>query len=621
MYKLFLCLRYLIKRRIAIFAMLSVCLCVLMVLVVMSVMGGFLNMVKERSRGMLADLVVESGTLQGFPFYQEFIDRLKTEMPQEIHEATPVIITYGVLRFPNSMTKPVQVVGIRLQDYYRVNDFKSGLFYEEHYPGTTTFAPRGQPALGLSPDGMLALPPEIEAARKKWTAAVPPEVVNEAWRRVEGRFSIEMKSYPRQLNRGELSPELRKEIAGRLPLPDKVEVGVGETGKKWLLRHRFGLDVIWRENDILKIGRTLYEGPGYHAGPEVPVDSTAPMWAGKPLPGIILGTDLCAERQRSGGFERFAHRGEPVQLTLVPFSDQGIMERASGMPSKVLRYVDDCRTGVYEIDSISVYVDFDMLQDLVNMTAYTPEIEAGGLQSDGPASRPDGPQMPARSTQVQIKLNPALIKTERDVLAARERVQKIWDAVSKARLHALADSPFIYSRIDGPVSWVRVETWEEKQAKFTAAVEKEKLLVTFLFAIISIVAVVLVGVIFYMIVQQKTRDIGIIKSVGATSWGVAGIFLTYGAAVGVVGGAIGTMGGAIFVHYINDIQDLLVQFGGQGAQVWNPEVYNFDKIPNVVDPVEAIWIYGVAILASMLGSLVAAWKASRVWPVEALRYE
>ncbi|MEP0841836.1 MAG: FtsX-like permease family protein [Phycisphaerae bacterium] len=623
MYKLFLCLRYLRKRLIAVFAMLAVWLCVAMVLIVMSVMGGFLDMVRDRSRGMLGDLVVESATLQGFPFYQEFIDEVKTRMPGEVVEATPVIITYGVLRFSNSQTKPVQVVGIRLEETYRVNDFKSGLFYEKYYPGTTRFDSQAQPAVGLTREGHYALPPELEAARRQWEATASRQEFNDAWRYPLFQFPLEAKSYPRQLNRGELGPELRAAITAYLPLPEQVEVGVARKGKKWVLRHRFGWDTIRLEDGKLIIGRSPYAGPGYYSQPASPVEGVEPVWSGRPLPGIIMGTDLCAERLRSGEFERVHYRGEQVQLTLVPFSDTGIIERATGMPSKLMRYVDDCRTGVYEIDSMSAYVDFDLLQDTVNMTSYvlTRTDEEPAEPASAPASAPAGPVMPARTTQVQIKLAPALTRTREDIIAARNRVHDLWREVSERKKAELRDAPEVLARIEGPLRWVRVQTWEEKQARFIAAVEKEKYLVTFLFGIISVVAVLLVGVIFYMIVQQKTRDIGIIKSVGATSAGVAGIFLGYGAAVGVVGGALGTATGALVVWFINDIQDLLISIGGQGAQVWNPEVYNFDKIPNVVKPLDAAGVYVVAIAASVIGSLLAAWKASRVWPVEALRYE
>jgi len=178
MYKLFLCLRYLRKRRIAFFAVAAVCLCVAMVLIVFSVMDGFLRMVRDRSRGMLGDLVIENqSSLQGFYFYQEFIDELKTdpEIGPAIHQATPVIYTYGVVRYPDSQTtKPTQISGIRLAEYYEVNDFKNGLFYEKYYPGTTTLAPQRIPGCAPTAEGTFVLPPDIEAAWQKWWSSASP---------------------------------------------------------------------------------------------------------------------------------------------------------------------------------------------------------------------------------------------------------------------------------------------------------------------------------------------------------------------------------------------------------------------------------------------------------------
>ena len=139
---------------------------------------------------------------------------------------------------------------------------------------------------------------------------------------------------------------------------------------------------------------------------------------------------------------------------------------------------------------------------------------------------------------------------------------------------------------------------------------------TILFAIISLVAGVLVGCILYMIVNQKTRDIGIIKSVGATSLGIGQIFVAFGAAIGVIGGALGCVLGTVFVWYINDIQDWLAA-RNKNFQVWNPEVYAFDRIPNHVDPLTVVVIFFAAIVLSMLGSSIAAWRAC-VWPVVVL---
>ncbi len=500
-----------------------------MVLIVVSVMGGFLQMVKDRSRGMLGDLVVENGTLQGFPYYEEFITELKQAMPDQIYEATPVIITYGVLRFPiDQITKPAQIVGIRLDETYRVNDFKQGLFYEKYYPDTTTLGPWKEPAYGASEDGKITLPSELERAWQKWwTQATPAE------------------------------------------------------------RAKAPID-----------GRTEYRRPGdYRPIPrENFLVDMSPTWLEPELPGVILGTDLCARRLETGDYRRFYWRGTRVSLTFVPFSPTGQLRTATGMPTKLFRYVDDSRTGIYDIDSMSVYVDFAMLQEVVEMNLIVDD--------------ETGQRIPARTTQVQIKLKPGTKPHQ-----ARDRARQIWNEIA-ARNREEALRTFSPEVLD----MVEIRTWEEKQARFIAAVEKEKYLVTILFGVISVVAVFLVGCIFYMIVQQKTRDVGVIKSVGATSRGVAGIFLTYGAAVGVVGGALGTVIGTLFVWYINDVQDLLARIHPQ-ARVWNPEVYSFDVIPNQVQASDALVIYGIAIAASMIGSVIAAIRAAEVWPVEAIRYE
>jgi len=71
---------------------------------------------------------------------------------------------------------------------------------------------------------------------------------------------------------------------------------------------------------------------------------------------------------------------------------------------------------------------------------------------------------------------------------------------------------------------------------------------------------------------------------------------------------------------VNDIQDFLASLNPQ-LRVWSPDVYSFDKIPNVVKLEDALWIASLAVLSSIVGSLIPAWIAGRVWPVSALRYE
>ena len=140
-----------------------------------------------------------------------------------------------------------------------------------------------------------------------------------------------------------------------------------------------------------------------------------------------------------------------------------------------------------------------------------------------------------------------------------------------------------------------------------------------LFSIISVVAIFLIFCIFYMIVAEKTKDIGIIKSVGATGSGVAGIFLGYGLAIGVVGTSLGLLLSFLIVRNINEIHDWLGK--RLGLTIWNPEVYAFETIPNTMNPSEVTVIITIGILASVVGALVPAVRAARMHPVEALRWE
>ncbi|MGH7213837.1 MAG: ABC transporter permease, partial [Tepidisphaeraceae bacterium] len=140
-----------------------------------------------------------------------------------------------------------------------------------------------------------------------------------------------------------------------------------------------------------------------------------------------------------------------------------------------------------------------------------------------------------------------------------------------------------------------------------------------LFGLISVVAVFLIFCIFYMIVVEKTKDIGIIKSVGATSAGVAGIFLGYGLTIGIVGSAAGWAVSYFIVKYINELHDWLGR--AMNVQIWDPQVYAFDTIPNTMDPWTAGKIIAVAVVSSVVGALVPAVRAARMNPVEALRWE
>lgn len=528
MYKWFLAWRYLHTKWVAVVGILAVTLCVALVLVVMSVMGGFLETIRARSRGLHSEVVLEGGTLQGFPYYEEFDQYVRRELPDVVEITTPVIHTYGIFRVPaTTWTKPARVIGVRLNDYVKVNDFEDGLHYQRYYPGTTHLGKQAMPVAGLDRSGALRLPSDLESANEAWRQEAKTEAV----------AAFDANPYQ------------------RAPYPYVTPAILGE--------RVYAAD----------LGAPRYEGQEHY--------------------GLIVGCDLLNERREDGNFNRHLARGANLALTLMPLSRIGT--ETGEPPIRIpLRYVDDSRTGIYEIDSLCVYADFDMLQ---HKLAMDPQPLVGG----GFAK--------ARANQLLMGLKPGV-----GLNAGRDAIGQAW------RTFQASLGPDV-SAIDArAMSLGEVYTWEDLQRPFIAAVEKERVLVTFLFSLISMVAVILVGLVFYMIVEKKTRDIGILKAIGASDGGIAALFIGYAGAVGLCGGLLGTLIGCLFVWNINDIQDFLASLNPQ-LRVWSPEVYSFDRIPEVVRRVDAISVALIAVVASMIGSLIPAWLAGRVWPADVLRYE
>jgi lipoprotein-releasing system permease protein len=139
-----------------------------------------------------------------------------------------------------------------------------------------------------------------------------------------------------------------------------------------------------------------------------------------------------------------------------------------------------------------------------------------------------------------------------------------------------------------------------------------------LFLIIAVAGFGILAI-FCMIVFEKTRDIGIMKSLGATGWGILGIFLSYGFLLGIVGAGVGLGLGLLFVRYINEIADLLGRVTGR--PVFDPSIYYFQKIPAIVEVWTVSWIVVGALAIAVVASILPALRAALLHPVQALRYE
>jgi lipoprotein-releasing system permease protein len=165
----------------------------------------------------------------------------------------------------------------------------------------------------------------------------------------------------------------------------------------------------------------------------------------------------------------------------------------------------------------------------------------------------------------------------------------------------------------------QVQTWEQKQGPLLGAVAVEQSILNILLFFIIAVAGFGILAIFSMIVVEKTRDIGIMKALGASTAGIRGIFLGYGLLLGAVGSGVGMVGGLLFVNYINEIEQALSQITGR--RVFDDSIYYFNKIPTIIEPFTVGAIVAGALLIAVLASIWPAERAARLHPVKALRFE
>jgi len=171
---------------------------------------------------------------------------------------------------------------------------------------------------------------------------------------------------------------------------------------------------------------------------------------------------------------------------------------------------------------------------------------------------------------------------------------------------------------DAPEAYL-VQTWEEKQGSLLAAISVERGLLNVLLFMIIAVAGFGILAIFSMIVVEKTRDIGILKALGASNVGVMKIFLSYGLLLGVVGAVLGTGIGLTITYYLNEIEHYLTKWTGQ--EIFPRGVYYFDKIPTNIQLSSMMWVNVGAVCIAVLFSVLPALRAAMLHPVPALRYE
>jgi lipoprotein-releasing system permease protein len=556
-YHVLLTNRYLTSRVIPLIAVAAVAMCVALVIIVVSVMTGFLDMVSGAGRTLMGDVIV-SYPVTGLPRYERLIERI--EALPEAAAATPVVDGWGLLKMPypageRKQIETVQVWGIEASSFAQVTGYADTIYWK--IPSDEALAEMG-----------------------------------------EGDFR-------------------------RLLVDDAF----------------FGRERLAR---VEREGRALRH------------DELGPLAA-------ILGMHVSAanDRQHDGSYRPvfgplgfWWMPGFDVTLTMVPVGAHGGLLEPE---SRVLRVVNEFVSGVFLIDDKRIMVPLEIAQAMLDL------VEAPIVDDEG---EPTGQVDPARVTMVLARASDGITP-----MALKERIRAVYE---EFRAELQADATLAPGTVPPPPGLgVVIQTWDEQQREFIAPIEKERELMRILFSIVYLVCAGLVLSIFWAIVYEKTRDIGILRSVGASRIGISRIFLRYGAIIGVIGAVLGLGLAWLVVHNINAIHGAMgepapkaswvIAFalaGGavvmaiwrttrgfmlpvvlwalaaivfaamgvalmlhRGTLIWDPSVYYFSVIPNEVDPFAAVTTMIGAVLFSVLGAVLPATKAADTDPVRALRYE
>jgi lipoprotein-releasing system permease protein len=161
--------------------------------------------------------------------------------------------------------------------------------------------------------------------------------------------------------------------------------------------------------------------------------------------------------------------------------------------------------------------------------------------------------------------------------------------------------------------------WRSQNSALFQALEVERVVMFVILSIIILVAVFNILSSLIMLVRAKTRDIAILRTMGASRRALLKVFMTVGVTIGVLGIAAGLVLGAVFLYFRQGVVNAIQAISGQN--LWDPSVRFLTDLPSKPDPFEVAVIVLMALAFSFLATLYPAWKAASTDPVQVLRYE
>lgn len=579
---------------------------VLTLLVVTSVMGGFARDLRARIRGMSAHITVTSSQfsrLGSMENWEELAKRVKAAAPDEVVAVSPQL-EWPIMISKGQTPQPATLVGIIPAREAEVSGFAEHML-DGHPPDFTDYSGRKMPEgwgpcimgsgiltthrnkdilfVADGPGGAASVADCLTAvnSKDKFLAFVGDSPspgglgsggderesrAVQAWLR--GRADAPVKKWPDLLERifrtlaydtvGETRPCVVVVFGKELPPENAFR-------DAW---HRLSPE----DRRLLRVftpGETLSEPGGEKA-------RAANFLLLEPGPGARL--ELVSRVQDP-------YIGSAVSITTITpgdARDAPLDQRITPTTTK-LGIVGAFNSGMNEYDSQIVYAPLEFVQRTLRECRVDPNTKE-------PVLDPSGRVQAGRVNKLRIKV------------VHYDDAEKIAERIRK-----------------GLGGTYGLFTWQSEKAILLQAVAVERTLTGVIMFFIVIMAAFSILAILSMLVTEKTRDIGILRAQGATVPGIMAIFLSEGAVIGIVGCGLGLGTAKYVLDNLNPLADWIYSKTG-----WYPfpkNIYLLDRIPHQVDgPIWAL-VVGATLFVCLLAAFWPSWKAARLNPIDALRYE
>ena len=570
MYKLLLSWRYLKTRFIALASIVSVTLGVATLIVVNSVMAGFVDQMQSRIHGILSDVEISAPLLSDIKEPKAFIEEVRQVVGDDLKELTSVVRSNALISFNyhgRQWTQHVMLLGIDDETFGKVTDFepyltnelkKKKFSFELEETGYTKFHNAGWNYRREK----FWQQQELEKLQREYQSLYDQEAQRVMLDQTSSGYSPDGRLIEDDSPAPAMTPKAK---FAALPesAPDIEKIYKDKTGDQNNSKDHFA--AVKPDGTVELVPFDPHMSLRKKLTPEEMFNPARDQYT-----GIILGLGISERKMRE-------HDGTTSEIYMVNPGDDVQMTFLSGGSAKPVienfTLVDFYSSNMHEYDSSFAFVPLSELQKLRGMV--------DPLTGQGAVSA------------IQIKLNEGA-----DLDEVRDR---------------------LLSRFPPDQYALNIRTWQDSQRPLLSAIQMELTILNILLFMIIAVAGFGILATFFMIVVEKTRDIGILKALGAPSRGVMSIFLSYGMSLGLVGTGVGVVIGLLFVAYINKIAAVVGFVTGQ--EVFDPEFYYFSEIPTMVSPTMVVFVGMGAILIAVLASVLPALRAARLHPVEALRYE